>query len=74
MSDFFEVLKARSKRKDYLSRKYKKTYVHHPETGFKGTAGQFANRLMNQRFAELGINPKDLTKEQKRRISKKDRK
>jgi len=68
MSDFFEVLKAR---KDYLSRKYKKTYVHHPETGFKGTTGQFANRLMNQRFAELGINPKDLTKEQKEDYRKK---
>jgi len=71
MSDFFEVLKARRKRKDYLSRKYKKTYVHHPETGFKGTAGQFANRLMNQRFAELGINPKDLTKEQRENYRKK---
>jgi hypothetical protein len=71
MSDFFEVLKARGKRKDYLTRKYKKTYVHHPETGFKGTAGQFANRLMNQRFAELGINPKDLTKEQREEYRKK---
>jgi hypothetical protein len=64
MSDFFEVLKARGKRKDYLTRKPKKTFIHHPETGFKGTTGQYANRLMHQRFAELGINPKDLTKEQ----------
>ena len=73
MSDFFEVLKARRKRKDYLdgNKKYKKTFIHHPETGFKGTAGQFANRLMNQRFAELGINPKDLTKEQREEYRKK---
>lgn len=71
MSDFFEVLKARGKRKDYLSRKPKKTFIHHPETGFKGTTGQYANRLMNQKFAELGINPKDLTKEQREGYRKK---
>lgn len=71
MSDFFEVLKAKRKRKDYLSRKYKKTFIHHTETGFKGTTGKYANRLMNQKFAELGINPKDLTKEQKEDYRKK---
>jgi len=71
MSDFFEVLKAKGKRKDYLSRKYKKTFIHHTETGYKGTTGQYANRLMNQRFAELGINAKNLTKEQKEDYRKK---
>tara|TARA_R110002012_G_scaffold24902_6_gene82696 strand:+ start:238 stop:1644 length:1407 start_codon:yes stop_codon:yes gene_type:complete len=71
MSDFFEVLKARGKRKDYLSRKPKKTFIHHSETGFKGTTGQYANRLMNQKFAEMGINAKDLTKEQKEDYRKK---
>jgi len=73
MSDFFEVLKARGKRKDYLdgNKKYKKTFIHHTETGFKGTTGQYANKLMNQRFAEMGINAKDLTKEQKEDYRKK---
>lgn len=73
MSDFFEVLKARRKRKDYLdgNKKYKKTFIHHTETGYKGTTGQYANRLMNQRFAEIGINAKNLTKEQKEDYRKK---
>ena len=51
MSDFFEVLKARKKRKDYLTRKPRKQYIRHADSNYYGTINQYANKYLTERLS-----------------------
>lgn len=67
MSDFWEVLKARKPQWP----KKRRSFVEHPESGFKGSMGKYANQYVNTKINELGEAGKGITRDQREELRKK---